>query len=63
MGYFWQVNDLKEIWSLKKQQKFFQAVSVSALLYGLSSWYLMKQLEKKARWELRKDAVLNKFWK
>ena len=44
---------------------FFQAVAISVLLYGCTTWTLMKTLGEKARWELHKDTVcvLNKSWK
>ena len=37
--------------------EFFQAVAMSVLLYGHTTWILMKHLGEKTRWELHKDAA------
>ena len=47
----------------EKKMEFFQAIVVLVLLYGGTTWTLTKYLENKCRWELNKDAVINKSWK
>ena len=41
------------------KRSFFQAAVVSILLYGCTTWALTKQLEKKARRQLHKNAASN----
>ena len=43
--------------SSKIKQDFFQAVAVSILLYGCTTWTLTKCMEKKTKWELHKNAT------
>ena len=64
----WLMNRLSimEIKSLYKvRQEFFQAVVMSVLLYGCTTWNLTKCLEKKLSGNYIRmlHVVLNKFWK
>ena len=49
----------------KMKRTFFQAVVVSILLYGCTTWALNKQLEKKldGNYTRMLQAILNKFWR
>ena len=70
IGKSWMaVNRLLIIWkshiSDKIRWEFFQAVVVSELLYGCTTWMLMKHIEKKldGNYTRMLHAVLNKSWK
>ena len=57
----WTAMDLLSIiWKYDRSDEikrdFFQAVAVSVLLYGCSTWTQMKRLEEKTRWELHQNA-------
>ena len=62
-------NRLSVIWKSdltdKMKRSFFQAVTVSILLYGCTTWTLTKRLEKKldSNYSRMLRAILNKFWR
>ena len=62
------INRLSIIWKSdltdKMERSFFQAVVVSILLYGCTTWTLTKQLEKKldGNYTRMLRAILNKSW-
>ena len=60
IGYRWK-SDLTD----KMKRSFFQAVVVSILLYGCTTWTLTKRLEKKldGNYTRMLRAILNKFWR
>ena len=62
------IKRLSIIWKFDLSDKIkldFQAVAVSMLLYGCTTWTLTKRTEKKLDWNYAKilHAVLNKSWK
>ena len=63
------INRLSIIWkfnlSNKIKQDFFQALTVSVLVIGCTTWTLMKRIEKKLDGDYTRmlHAVLNKSWK
>ena len=63
------INRLSVIWKSdltdKMKRSFFQAVVVSMLLYGCTTWTLIKWLEKKldGNYTRMLRAILNKFWR
>ena len=65
IGKWWTVfARLTTIWksdlSDELKLEFFQVVAVSELLYSCTTWTQTKCFEKKTRWELHTNAVLNK---
>ena len=63
------INWLSIVWKSdltdKMKRSFFQAVILSILLYGCTTWMLTKRLEKKLDGNYTKmlQAILNKFWR
>ena len=63
------IDKLSIIWKSnltdKMKRSFFQAVAVSILLYGCTTWTLTKQLEKKldSNYTRMLRAILNKSWR
>ena len=63
------IDKLSIIWksnlTYKMKQSFFQAVVISILLYGCTTWTLTKQLEKKldSNYTRMLRAILNKSWR
>ena len=63
------IDSLSVIWksdlSDKMKRSFFQAVIVSILLYGCTTWTLTKRMEKKldSNYTRMLWAILNKFWR
>ena len=63
------IDKLSVIWKSdltdKMKRSFFQAVVVSILLYGCTTWTLTKRLEKKldSNYTRMLRAILNKFWR
>ena len=70
IGKTWSaINKLSVIWKSnlieKLKRQFFQAVVVSVLLYGCTTWTLTKRLENKLDWSCTRmlRVILNKTWK
>ena len=55
----------KSYWTDKMKRSFFQAVVMSILLYGCTTWTLTKRLEKKldSNYPRMLQAILNKSWR
>ena len=56
VGVHWRTSFISSYGNLISRE-FLQAVTVSILLYGCTTWTQTKRLEKKVRWELHKDAA------